>query len=170
MGPNLIILPIAALIPLITGFIWYHPKVLGKAWMQETSMTEEKAKNTNMFKVLTISYIFSLFLAFMLMEICIHQFGIYGLFFSEPGFGEAGTETMLLFDQIVDRVGSKHLHFGHGLFHGTGFGLMIALPVLAINSMFEQKTWKYIWINVGYFTLSFSLMGGLVSQFGWVVK
>ena len=71
--------------------------------MQETGMTEEKAQNTNMFKVLTLSYIFSLFLVFMLMEICMHQFGIYGFFFSEPGFGEAGTETMLLFDQIVDK-------------------------------------------------------------------
>ena len=35
---------IAVLIPMILGFVWYHPKVFGKAWMDSIGMTEEKAK------------------------------------------------------------------------------------------------------------------------------
>jgi hypothetical protein len=31
MMPNLAIIALAALIPLVVGFIWYHPKILGTA-------------------------------------------------------------------------------------------------------------------------------------------
>ena len=31
--PNLLAIVIAALIPMFMGFIYYHPKVFGKVWM-----------------------------------------------------------------------------------------------------------------------------------------
>lgn len=45
---NYWIIPIAALIPMITGFIWYNPKVMGTIWMQAAEMTDEKIKSGNM--------------------------------------------------------------------------------------------------------------------------
>lgn len=32
--PNLLAIVIAALIPMFMGFIYYHPKVFGKVWME----------------------------------------------------------------------------------------------------------------------------------------
>ena len=43
---------VSALVTLLVGFVWYNPKVFGTIWMNETGMTEEKAKQSNMLKVL----------------------------------------------------------------------------------------------------------------------
>lgn len=40
---NWLALVVASILPLATGFLWYGP-LFGKAWMQESGMTEEKAK------------------------------------------------------------------------------------------------------------------------------
>ena len=171
MGPNFMIMPIAALIPLAVGFIWYNPKIMGTAWMNETGMTEEKAKQSNMMVVFGLSYLFACLVTLPLMGIVNHQFGIFSLFADEPGFGEAGSETMRLFAMVNDtlNIGSKHLTFGHGAVHGGIAGIGLALPIIATNAMFEQKSWKYIWINVGYWTVSLILMGGVLCQWGWNV-
>ncbi len=39
---------VAALSTFAVGFAWYHKAVFGAMWMQETGMTEEKAKQGNM--------------------------------------------------------------------------------------------------------------------------
>jgi uncharacterized protein YneF (UPF0154 family) len=46
-----------------------------------------------------------------------------------------------------------------GAFYGflTGFG-WISLA-LAVNSLYERKSWKYMLINGGYWTVVFTLMG-----------
>ena len=42
----------------------------------------------------------------------------------------------------------------------TGFGwVMMAIGVI---SLFEQRSWKYIFINGGYMTVSFTLMGAIL--------
>ena len=52
---NWLALVAAAVSTQIIGFIWYHPKVLGKIWMQETGITEEKAKTSNLPLTLLLS-------------------------------------------------------------------------------------------------------------------
>lgn len=46
-----------------------------------------------------------------------------------------------------------------GAFYGflTGFG-WVSLAI-AVNSLFERKSWKYMLIHVGYWTVVFTLMG-----------
>lgn len=46
-----------------------------------------------------------------------------------------------------------------GAFYGflTGFGWIFF--ALAVNSLYEQKSWKYIFINGGYWTVAFTVMG-----------
>lgn len=46
-----------------------------------------------------------------------------------------------------------------GAFYGflTGFGWIFF--ALAVNSLYEQKSWKYIFINGGYWTVAFTIMG-----------
>ena len=46
--PNILAIVLAALIPMIMGFIYYHPKVFGRAWMQSLGLTEEDLKKGNM--------------------------------------------------------------------------------------------------------------------------
>ena len=41
MKLNFLILAISAFVPLILGFIWYHPKVMGKAWINASGLKEE---------------------------------------------------------------------------------------------------------------------------------
>lgn len=45
MKIDIVILLLAALVPLAVGNIWYNPKIgFGKAWLKASDMTEEKAK------------------------------------------------------------------------------------------------------------------------------
>jgi len=38
------------------------------------------------------------------------------------------------------------------------------LPVMGVNALFERKGFKYIAINVGFWTVSLALMGGIICQ------
>ncbi|BDS10735.1 DUF1761 domain-containing protein [Aureispira anguillae] len=169
MGPNLMIIPLVALIPLVVGFVWYNPKVMGNAWMKETGMTEEKAQQGNMAVTFGAAYVFAIFAAFSLLGLVDHQMGIFQLFAAQEGFGEAGSEAMKSYEATMAMVGARHLSFGHGAFHGVLAGITLALPLIGTNALFEQKSWKYIWINVGYWIVSFALMGGALGQWGFNV-
>jgi hypothetical protein len=43
---------VAALSTLVTGSIWYNPKVFGTAWMHASGLTEAKLKTGNMLRFL----------------------------------------------------------------------------------------------------------------------
>ena len=60
MKIDIVILLLAALVPLAIGNIWYNPKIgFGNAWMKASGMTEEKAKGANMILILGLTYLFS---------------------------------------------------------------------------------------------------------------
>ena len=61
--------------------------------------------------------------------------------------------------------GNDFRTFKHGALHGTLTGVGIALPVVAINAMFEKRGFKYIAIHAGYWILTLLLMGGIICQF-----
>ena len=161
---NIFVLLAAAVIPLLLGFIWYHPKVFGNAWMKASGMTEEKAKGANMALIFILVYVFSFLLAFAMCSMSIHQFHLYSLFYLQP-IEDPNTEAGALFKQVMDTYGSSYRTFKHGAFHGVIGGIVLALPVIAINAMFERKGFKYIAINVGYFILTFALMAGVVCAY-----
>jgi Protein of unknown function (DUF1761) len=52
--------------------------------------------------------------------------------------------------------------FGHGAFHGTLIGIMMILPVVGTNALYENRNWTYIFVNSGYWVVSFALMGGIL--------
>ncbi len=85
MEMNFYVLFLAALVPMIIGFVCYDP-LFGNAWMKEMGFTKESLAGTNMFKILIISYVFSLFIASFLMFVVIHQSGIYSTLAGELGF------------------------------------------------------------------------------------
>lgn len=70
MNFNFLIIAIAAIVPILTGFIWYNPKVFGTAWMNSAGLTEEQLKASNMGKILLAAFVMSFFSGI--------QFTVYG--------------------------------------------------------------------------------------------
>jgi hypothetical protein len=165
MEVNFKIIALAALVPLVLGFIWYNPKTLGNVWMKAAGLTEESLKDFNMAKVFILTYVFSFMAGLVIQSMVIHQYGAFSALMSEPGFGEKGSEVMLYLDEYMSKYGDNFRTFGHGVLHGTIGGLFLILPVIAINGLFEKKGFAYIAINTGFWTISLALMGGIICAY-----
>jgi hypothetical protein len=151
----------SALVPLAVGALWYGP-LFGKAWMVQADMTEEKIMSANMMKIYGLAIVFSGMLAIALTPIVIHQMGVYSTL-QNLGVDTPGSETNLFLQDFMSKYGTNFRTFKHGALHGFITGLFIFLPVLGTNALFERKSWKYIFINVGYWAVSAMLMGGIIS-------
>ena len=162
MELNWIAVFVAALIPLAIGFIYYHPKVLGNAWVKEVGMTEADMQGANMLKIFGLTFLFSLFLASTIMPMVIHQFSVYSLFADDPSAMDATTESGAYLADFMSRYGDKFKTFQHGAFHGGLSALFFAMPILGINALFERRSFKYILIHTGYWVITLALMGGLI--------
>jgi len=141
---NWLAILVSALIPLIIGSIWYHPKAFGTVWMNATGITEDKLKNMSPAKAYIVALIFSVVLSFYLYINVL----------------TGGPDDMRHGQEI-------YMTFKHGAAHGAFLGLFVVLPFLATNAMFEMKSAKYIFINVFYWIVSLALMGGTLN--GWPV-
>lgn len=162
---NFLIVLAAAVIPLVIGFIWYHPKVFGAKWMAAAGITDEKLKTGNMAVVFGVTFLLSMLLAFFMQFLVIHQVHFHNFLMSQPDFKNPGSEAATLMNRIDELFGSSYRTFKHGMFHGVLAGIVFIMPVLAINALFERKGFKYIAINVGYWALTLGLMGGIICQF-----
>lgn len=122
----------ATLSTFLVGWLWYGP-LFGKAWMNTIGVTEEEIQKSNMAKIFGLAFIFELIMAFNL-----------AMFLT--GSPEAAAEM----DAMT------------GAFYGflTGFGWIFF--AMAVNSLFEGKSWKYILINGGYWSVSFTIMGLII--------
>ena len=122
----------AAFAAMVVGFIWYHPKTFGSAWMRGVGMTEEKMAAANP----AITYGLALLMA-----------GILAFFVAFVGGGHEETAI------------PKWRHFA---FHGSQMGLIMILPIMVIISLFEQLDFKTIAINAGYWIVTLGVMGAVV--------
>lgn len=166
MHINFIAVLVAALAPMLVGFIWYNPRVMGNTWMREAGVTQEQARSANMFMLFGLSFVFAFMLAFSMQMLVIHQFHVGSmLMHHEQELKDPNTPLGAMFKSLMDQYGSEFRTFKHGAFHGFLSSVFIILPVIATNAMFERKSWKYIWLTWAYWSISFMLMGGIVS--GW---
>ncbi|MDI9320530.1 MAG: DUF1761 domain-containing protein [Phycisphaerales bacterium] len=160
---NFIAILVAALVPMLVGFIWYHPKVVGNAWMKETGLTEEKMKGVNMPLIFGLSFVFALMLSMSMQMLVIHQMHVGSLLqHHQDELKDPSSAVGALFKTMMDNYGNEFRTFKHGAFHGFISSLFIVLPLVATNGMFERKSWKYIWIIWGYWALTFTIMGGII--------
>lgn len=162
---NFLYIFLAALAPFLIGFIWYHPKVLGTAWMNAAGLNEEKLKGGNMAITFGLAFVFNLMLAFMLYFIVVHQTGVFGVFAGVPDFADHNSETYKTFQSIIEKYGHVARTFKHGALHGGMAAILFALPVVAINALFERKGFKFIAINAGYWLVNLMIMGGIICAF-----
>jgi hypothetical protein len=63
---NLLAVFVAALSCFMLGGLWYSGVLFGKVWMQETGITEERAKNQNIPRTFGLAFLASLVIAFNL--------------------------------------------------------------------------------------------------------
>lgn len=158
---------VAALVPMVMGFIWYNPNVFGKAWMKASGMTDEKVKSGNMLVIFGLMLLFAIMMSMFLTGNVIHQAALEGLFRSQPDFQDPNSEMSLLFKTFEENYGHLHRSFGHGAAHGGFVAIFFVLPIIGINALFERRGFKYIAIHVGYWFVSLILMGGIICS--WVV-
>lgn len=114
----------ATVVTFVVGFLWYNPKTFGAAWMQETGMTDEKAKSANMGKVFGASFVMSFILMFNM--------------------------AMMFGTEINATEGALY-----GFLTGFGFVTM----GIGVNAMYEQRSFRYVLINGGYWMVSLSISG-----------
>lgn len=138
---NWLAILVAAITTFMIGWVWYG-MIFKNAWMAETGITDEKAKEGNMPVTFGLSLVFSFMVALFL----------YGFVWHECACEAKGVPDPALFHT-----------FKHGLFHGVILGVFVILPTLGTNALYEQKSWKYILINVGYWVVSCAAMGGILN-------
>ena len=157
-----------ALIPLAVGALYYGPLLFSKVWQREAGVTDEMLQNGNMLKIMGLSYVYSFLVGLLLQMVVVHQFGLSGMFgmLGDQWLVE-GSALMTDLDALDAKYGmySRHMHFGHGALHGGFFGLVFVGGIISINGLFERKTWKYMLLHTGYWTISLALMGGAIGQF-----
>lgn len=156
---NWLITFLASLIPMVVGFIWYNPKVLGNAWIKATGLAEEELKKANMALVFGLTFLFSFMIATLLNTIVIHQFGFQSMMLMQ------GDEADAIFKSTMEKYGNTYHTFKHGALHGTIAALFLALPIIGTLSLYERKSAKYIFIHAGYWIICMALMGGVICQF-----
>ena len=161
---NPLILFAVAIIPMLVGSIYYGP-IFGNAWMNANGFKKEDMEKGNMLVILGLSYVLSILLSFGLSGLAIHQNGLLQLFATHPDFKIEGSEVHKLFQSIMETYGDRHRTFGHGAVHGAIATIILALPLIAINALFERRGAKYIGIHFGYWLITLTLMSGVICQF-----
>lgn len=160
---NPLILLVAGIVPMLVGAVWYGP-LLGNAWMKTNGFTTEDLEGGNMLKIFGLSYLLSVVLAAGLSGLAIHQNAVVQLFAMHPDYETAGTAVGDLCKSILENYGDRHRTFGHGAAHGVFAAILLALPLIMINSLFERRSWKYIGIHFGYWLITMVLMCGVICQ------
>ncbi len=168
--PNFLIVLAAALVPMVIGFIWYHPKTFGTAWMKAASLTEADLTKGKMGVIFILCYVFSILIGLVLYGIVVHQAAVFSLFMHFPEFPDqmanGSGEYFDQFTALMTQFDGAFRTFGHGAMHGGMASIFFALPVLGINALFERRGGKYIFIHAGYWFVTLMLMGGIICQWG----
>ncbi len=164
---NVILIFATGLVPLIVGFIWYNNSFgFGKAWMAEIGMTEEELQRSfKPVKVFGSVYLFGVFIAAAMMPMTIHQMGLTSMLADDPGLQDPNSEISKTLTALLTTYSSNFRSFGHGALHGIIYSVFLALPLVGITALFERRSWKYIFIHVGYWIITFALVGGIICQF-----
>ncbi|MBL0310595.1 MAG: DUF1761 domain-containing protein [Bacteroidetes bacterium] len=165
MQLNFPILAASALIPLALGFIWYNPKVFGKAWMKSAGMTDDTMKGANMILIFALTYVFSFFLAMGVNFMVIHQWHLFSMVMNDPGMSDPNSAVHTMLKDMMAKYGNDFRSYRHGALHGFIGGVEFSLPIIGINALFERKSFKYVAINVGFWVVCITIMGALICHF-----
>ena len=165
MNINFIAVVIAALVPTLVGFVWYHPKVMGKVWEQTTGIDSTIPGNRSMPVVFGLSLLLSFLLAGSMLPITIHQMSVYAMVANEPGFNDPNSEIGQMLSSLMAKYGNNFRTLKHGALHGFMISLFFMLPIMGTNALFERKSTKYILVNAAYWAITLTLMGAIICAY-----
>lgn len=123
----------AAIILLITGFIWYHPKMFGTGWRKPAGLNAEQNNRPKMGRVFGVTIFFGFLMAFIFQFMVIHQFSVFALLSNDPALKDLNSELSIWFKDFMCMHGSNFRTFKNGCLHGFMGGLTLALPIVGIN-------------------------------------
>lgn len=155
METNFLAIAVAALFPLAVGYVWYHPKGFGTVWKRVAGLSTEDLQKRNKVKNSLLTLLLSFMIGIMLQYLVIHQLGAMSLTLGDRG-------VLPSYEVFMDDYGMAFRTIKHGALHGLLSGVFLALPIIAINGLFECRSAKYIFINAGYWTVSLTLMGAVI--------
>ena len=163
MLPNFLVLVGAAFIPFFIAYAWFHPKVFGgTTWATVAGLTPTQNDIPIKPYQLGLSILLNFFLAFGIYNLGVHESGVFGMLSGDAAALSTGTTAAFLAEHS-----GKHLNFGHGMIHGgIQTILCFILPILGYATIFERKSRKYLFINLGFWIISLGLMGGVICQWG----
>lgn len=164
--PNFLAIIVTALVPMLMGFIWYHPKLFGTVWQREAGVSDDKMKSANMIVIFAVSLICSFLMSMYVNSIATHDTYVQGAtWYVEKGGTEAEKMEAKAWQEtykklVVDRPEFTTSRWTHGFAHALVItGLFFILPLIITNGLFERKSWKYMLINAGYWILTVGIMG-----------
>ncbi|MBP6311453.1 MAG: DUF1761 domain-containing protein [Flavobacteriales bacterium] len=169
MEINWLIHIVAALVPMIVGFIWYNPSVFGTTWMNGVGLTEERIRTGNMPMIFGLSFLMALLLSFTYKFLGDHHFAFQAFFrpVEEHGMGvDASSAFGAELQGIIDAYGVRFHTWSHGLAHSIMITCFVLLPVMATVALFERRSFKTFLINWGYWVITIAIMFMILAQWG----
>ena len=169
MEVNWLIHIVAALVPMVVGFIWYNPKVFGTAWMNAAGMTEERVKSGNMPLIFGLSLVMAFILSFTYKFLGDHHAAFQAFFrpIAEHGIGvDPTTPFGIELKGLIDDYGVRFHTWSHGLAHSVIISLFVLMPVMATGTLFERRSFKYFMVNWGYWVVTLACMFMVLAQWG----
>ena len=158
------LLPLTALIPLIIGHFWYG-QLFKSQWLRYAEITNERAESVNLVKVLLLSYGFGLLASYIALIYSVHQVAIFQVFLFDPATQDASSSISQSIQEFMSNYGTRHRTFGHGVIHGMELALFISLPLIGMHTLFENRSFKYAMIHIGFWIVCLGLIGGVLCQF-----
>ncbi len=162
---NFYILPITAFIPLVIGFIWYRPNVFGTKLAETTGESIEQISQPKNIGQIALIYLFGLLLSYIMTLVSVHQIGVFQLFFLESSFADTSSEFRSFTNDFLAQYGTRHRTFGHGIIHGAEASFFFSLAILGISALLTGKSLKSIWVHVGFWVVTCSLIAGVNCAF-----
>ncbi|MDB5228698.1 MAG: hypothetical protein JWN78_2891 [Bacteroidota bacterium] len=118
---NWLALIVATLATQVLGFIWYHPKVFGRTWMENTVGTEEKARQGNMLLNVAVGTLLMFAIAYELKYVA-HGGAEFTTF--KHGAYHAGLDGLFILIPVIGTI-SLYEHKGIKYFlMTTGYWLL----------------------------------------------
>jgi len=162
MEINWYIVLVSGIIPNIIGFFWYGP-LFGKTWSKEAGVNPDP-QNVNIFKMISLTLVFGILLAIAMVPAVIHQWSVVSAM-ATPEFYQPGSASSKYYADFMEKFGGNFRTFRHGALHGFIMGLTIFFPVIGCNALYERKSWKYTFLNAGFWTMCAMIMGGIICAF-----
>ena len=127
---------VATIASMVMGFVWYGP-LFGKAWIKEMGWTEEAmaaAKAKGMAKQYALMALGSLVMSFVLAH-------------------------AVVFASSYMQVTGLSAGLQAGFWNWLGF----IVPVTLSSVLWEGKSWKLWFLNIGYYLVALLVMGSILA-------